>query len=210
MESRTKNRSPRKTVKRLALGFVILAALCTSGYLIVTRANINPNHTVGEAIDSLDGVYVYYNGGTGNVEGRNTSPDGYNIGLKYQCVEFVKRYYYEHYKHKMPDSYGHAKDFFDSAVADGKVNKRRNLLQYTNPSASQPRKGDLLVYGPTAHNPYGHVAIVAGVSGGKIEVIQQNPGPTAPSRIFFGLSHEDGKWKIEKERIMGWLRMKNQ
>ena len=147
------NKSPRKIIKRLALGFVIILILAVSGYYVGTRANLNPKDTVGEVIDSLDGVYVYYNGGTGNGSGRNTSSDGYNIGLKYQCVEFVKRYYYEHYKHKMPDSYGHAKDFFDSSIADGRLSKRRNLIQYTNPRSSITQTGDLLVYGPTAGHP---------------------------------------------------------
>lgn len=201
-------RNPKKIVKRLFLGFVVVLGLAVSGYLVATRANLNPNRTTGQIVDSLDGVYVYYNGGVGQTHGRNLAADGYNIGLKYQCVEFVKRYYYEHYSHKMPDSYGHAKDFFDSAVADGKISTRRNLIQYTNPSASKPQKGDLLVYGPTTGNPYGHVAIVAGVSSDKVEVIQQNPGPTASSRVWFGLGNEGGRWKIGNDRIMGWLRMR--
>jgi len=50
---------------------------------------------------------VYYNGSVGHVSGRNLVPDGYNPGLKYQCVEFVKRYYYQHLNHKIPDSYRH-------------------------------------------------------------------------------------------------------
>jgi len=62
---------------------------------------------VGEKVDSLNGVYVYYNGSVGHVSGRNLVPDGYNPGLKYQCVEFVKRYYYQHLNHKIPDSYRH-------------------------------------------------------------------------------------------------------
>lgn len=68
-------------------------------------------HKIGEKIESLNNIYVYYNGKVGNVNGRNISKDGYDLGLKYQCVEFVKRYYFLHYFHKMPDSYGHAKDF---------------------------------------------------------------------------------------------------
>ena len=67
---------------------------------------------IGDKVDSLNGVFVYYNHSVGNVSGRNTTADGYNLGLKYQCVEFVKRYYYENLNHKMPNSYGHAKDFF--------------------------------------------------------------------------------------------------
>lgn len=87
----------------IILGFV--------GIWAFKKFNFNSEHTVGQAIDSLNGVYFYYNGSVDNVVGRNTTADGYNLGLKYQCVEFVKRYYFEHFNHKMPNSYGHAKDF---------------------------------------------------------------------------------------------------
>ncbi len=79
----------------------------------VKRINLNPNFEIGQKVDSLNGVVVYYNGGVNHVADRNVTKDGYNLGLKYQCVEFVKRYYYEYFHHKMPDNYGNAKDFFD-------------------------------------------------------------------------------------------------
>ena len=72
------------------------------------KINLNPQLEVGQKMDSLNGVFVYFNGGVSNVNGRNTSPDGYNIGLKWQCVEFVKRYYFEKLNHKMPDAFGNA------------------------------------------------------------------------------------------------------
>ena len=46
-------------------------------------------HQIGDVIDSFNGVAVYYNGPVNNVSGRNLSPDGYNLGQKQQCVEFV-------------------------------------------------------------------------------------------------------------------------
>lgn len=161
---------------------------------------------VGQPVDSLNGVYVYYNGSVGNVSGRNTAADGYNLGLKYQCVEFVKRYYYEHYRHKMPDSWGHAKDFFEAGLSDGAFNSRRHLTQYTNPSRSKPQVGDLLVYGGSHYNSYGHVSIVSKVFANALEIIQQNPGPTASSRARFDLHKEQGLWKIKHSQIVGWLR----
>lgn len=167
---------------------------------------MRPDYAVGEKIDSLNGVYVYYNDKVSNVSGRNLAPDGYNIGLKYQCVEFVKRYYYQHYNHKMPDSYGHAKDFFVEGLADGAYVKKRNLFQYNNPASVPPKVGDLLIYGPTGSNGYGHVAIVSSVSSRKIEIIQQNPGKTAPSRETYRLYHQNGKWKIGHANLKGWLR----
>ncbi|MCR5077115.1 MAG: CHAP domain-containing protein, partial [Prevotella sp.] len=76
----------------ILLGTVLLVAV---GYVAVTHLNMNPNLERGVAVDSLDGVYVYYNGGVSQSSGRNTI-DGYNVGIRYQCVEFVKRYYYLH------------------------------------------------------------------------------------------------------------------
>ncbi|MCG8748542.1 CHAP domain-containing protein [Tenacibaculum finnmarkense] len=162
----------------------------------------------GDKIDSLNGVVVYYNGQVGTVKGRNRAKDGYNIGLKYQCVEFVKRYYYEYFKHKMPNSYGHAKSFFNTNLKDGTLNKDRNLIQYTNASKSKPKANDLLVYGGTIFNRYGHVSIVSKVMDGKIEIIQQNPGVLGKPRVEFDLKKENNTWKIENNQILGWLRMR--
>ena len=164
------------------------------------------NYKIGQAIDSLNGVAVFYNGSVGNVTGRNTIK-GYNVGLKYQCVEFVKRYYYEFYKHKMPDSYGHAKSFYDLSVLDGEHNKQRNLTQYTNPSKTKPKIGDLVVMDATLFNAYGHVAIISKVRENEIEIIQQNPGVSAASRVVFGLKKtNENKWKIVNKKLLGWLR----
>lgn len=161
---------------------------------------------LGDKVDSLDGVYVYYNGSVSNVSGRNTTADGYNLGLKYQCVEFVKRYYYQALKHKMTDSYGHAKSFYMPDIEDGKLNTMRNLLQYTNSSSSKPKKGDLLVFDGTVFNEYGHVAIVSWVGVDELEMIQQNPGPSAPSREKLSLIKEGNTWRIKSSTLLGWLR----
>ena len=161
---------------------------------------------IGQKVDSLNGVYVYYNGSIGNVLGRNTTADGYNIGLKYQCVEFVKRYYYQHLNHKMPDASGNAKDFFDASLSDGKKNIKRNLIQYTNPSHSKPKADDLIILDGSLANSYGHVAIISKVSDSEIEIIQQNPGPRAKSRVNFNLVFENNRWKIDNSRVLGWLR----
>ena len=165
--------------------------------------NKKKHFNIGDKVDSLNGVYVYYNGSVGHVLKRHVAKDGYNLGLKYQCVEFVKRYYYEYYKHKMPNSYGHAKDFYNSKLADGKYSADRNLLQYKNPSLSKPKVGDLLIFDGHVFNPYGHVAIISKVFEDKIEIIQQNPGPSAPSREVFELKFENNKWLIDKSDLLG-------
>lgn len=187
---------------------VVLLVLTTAilwGFGIFSKIPVFKNLTyeIGQPVDSLNGVIVYYNGAISNVTERNLAADNYNLGLKYQCVEFVKRYYYEHLHHKMPYSYGHAKDFFDRDIADGKKNPRRNLVQYCNPSSSMPKADDLLIFDGAV---YGHVAIISGVDDDEIEIIQQNPGPAGKSRQTFSLEKQNGKWKIDSDRVLGWLR----
>jgi surface antigen len=188
--------------------FIIIGFVAMLGAIIWTLPTFkgSPSYNVGQQIDSFNGVAVYYNGKVSNVSGRNTTAQGYNLGLKYQCVEFVKRYYYQHLNHKMPDSYGHAKDFFDKSLQDGKRNKRRNLVQYTNPSKSPPKVNDLLVFDGWAYNGFGHVAIVSAVKGRRIEIIQQNAGPNGKSRVSFALVQRNGQWEIKNNRVLGWLR----
>lgn len=172
----------------------------------IRQCNVESGREIGDKVDSLNGVYVFYNGEVSNVSGRNRAEGGYNLGLKYQCVEFVKRYYYQHLNHKMPDSYGHAKDFFNVDLKDGQINTQRALKQFTNPSSTKPQVNDLIVMGGTLFNKYGHVVIVSDVSDSRIEIIQQNPGKRGKSRESLKLVNSDGKWKIDHSNILGWLR----
>lgn len=183
-------------------GAVVLAA---AGYRIVTYTNLNPGREVGAVVDEFNGVKVYYNGGVNHAEGRNLSRDGYNLGIKYQCVEFVKRYYFERFGHRMPDPFGHAKDFYDAGTAQGALNRKRGLVQYRNAQSEKPQVDDLIVFASTLFNPYGHVAIVAGVTEREVEIVQQNPGPFAGSRARFAMDATDGHWTVAGGAF-GWLR----
>ncbi|UII24690.1 CHAP domain-containing protein [Fulvivirga maritima] len=189
---------------------IVLISVCIIVFAclwIVKNLNINPNHEVGEPIDSLNQVVVYYNGGVNHVLERNLTADGYNLGLKYQCVEFVKRYYYQHLNHKMPDSYGHAKDFFNAEIKDGELNAARNLIQFTNPSSTSPQVNDLIIFRGHWLNRYGHVAIISEVTENHIEIIQQNPGPFESSREIIELKEKNNKnWKVQNNKVLGWLR----
>ncbi len=189
----------------IALSLAIIVGYIS--FRLIKKINPNPKFQVGQALDSLNGVKVYYNGGVSHTGKRNVSEDGYNIGLTYQCVEFVKRYYYEYYHHKMPDSYGNAKDFYDNSVKDGFISTKRGLVQYTNPSESKPAIGDLVVFDGTIGNPYGHVAIISDVKARYIEIIQQNPGPFASSRVILGLDSNLTGFKILEPKLLSWLRM---
>lgn len=176
-------------------------------YFFGGKFNFNPYRDPGMALDSLDGVLVYYNGGVGQSYGRNLATDGYNLGIRYQCVEFVKRYYYEHFGHKMPDSYGHAKQFFDEDVPQGGMNKARGLLQFRNEGDMAPQMGDIVVWRASWLNFYGHVAIVSNVTDERLEVIQQNAGPFGASRTSYPMEKSKGKVKVLAKGMKGWLRL---
>lgn len=176
----------------------------SKGIKVVSSSNLPFTPKIGDKVDSFNGVYVYYNGMVPHVSGRNIAADGYNLGLKYQCVEFVKRYYYEYYKHKMPNSYGDAKNFYNANLGDASMNKDRNLKQFSNPSRYKPQIGDLIVFDGTTGNPYGHVAIISAVGDNYVEIVQQNPGPYAPSRENLELTLLNNQYQISDG--LGWLR----
>lgn len=158
----------------------------------------------GTPIDSLNKVVVYYNGGgiTGT-SGRHLTADGYNLGLKYQCVEFVKRYYYYALNHKMPHTYGHAKDFFDKGLGNQGYNADRDLYQFRNAGTNKPQVNDILVFDGWPGNPYGHVAIISKTANDHIEIIQQNVGMSSRRKI--NLVNFQHYWTIADESVLGWL-----
>ncbi len=202
------------TTKRLFIVYSFIIVLCIIIAFFILQLIIvsipfssRYKHDIGTAIDSIDGVKVYFNGETDHVQGKNLAADGYNIGLKWQCVEFVKRYYLEKFKHVMPDAYGNAKDFFDRSLPDASYNERRALVQYINPSLKKPEVDDIIVFEGHLTNKYGHIAIISRVSENKIEIIQQNPGPNSAPREMLDLEFAEGRWKVMNKRVLGWMRI---
>ena len=193
--------------KRFRGGIAVLFCLSAAALYFALNGNPNPFRKIGDVVDALNGVAVYYNGGINRTTGRNTPVEGYNIGLRYQCVEFVKRYYYEHLGHAMPDPWGHARDFFDPALEDGEFNSRRGLTQYRNAGLSHPQAEDIVVFAPWLFNRFGHVAIVSRVGEDFVEIVQQNPGPFGRSRETYELTERNGRRHILHRRVLGWLRL---
>lgn len=150
------------------------------GFLILAMLSLQPK--------SYNGVRVY---NFLESTGERVVQEDYNVGIKGQCVEFVKRYYYQIYNHKMPNTYGDAKDFYDPSVCDGCYNEDRGLVQHS--SDYTPEKGDIVIFKPTEINPYGHIAIVGGVYKDIVLIYQQN------SLSFVSVVHKDS------DSVMGWL-----
>jgi hypothetical protein len=160
---------------------------------------------IGNPLDELNGVIVYSNGTNySQSHGKHYHTDGYYFGHKWQCVEFVKRYYYLHLKHKMPNLYGHAISFFAPNVPHGKLNKDRNLIQYKNGGNIPPQINDLIVF---EYTQYGHVAIISQVEDTSIEITQQNTGRRTREKL--PLLKQKGNYFVGDNKTLGWLRKKN-
>ncbi len=164
------------------------------------------SEVVGKELDRYKDIVVYSNGKNYSKSyGKHFSENSYYYGRKWQCVEYVKRFYYDALNHKMPELYGNATDFFDESVPQGGLNKQRDLLQYRNGGDVKPEQDDLLVFNDSK---YGHVAIISKVEEDSIEVVQQNV--RGKSREEFVLSNSNGTWTVgKKKKPAGWLRIKN-
>lgn len=211
----------------LAIGLIIFALIIVTGsrmfeteepiipksygaHLAISTSKDMPETTMvsqsevpaGTVIDEYKNIAVYSNGKNYmSSHGLNYSSDDYYFGYKWQCVEYVKRFYYEIYGHKMPDGAGNAKYFYNPILDQGELNKQRGLTQYKNGGDEKPRPGDLLVFTDGA---YGHVAIVSDVGKEWLEVIQQN---SEFPREIYEIRIENGNYTIIGEREpAGWLR----
>jgi hypothetical protein len=171
-------------------------------YSVVAAPATEPG--IGQVLDSYRGIPVYDNGPVlARSHGRHFHPNGVYFGKKWQCVEYVKRFYYLALDHVMPDGMGHAKEFFDPAVPHGAVNPRRGLRQFANGGSEWPQPDDLLVY---TEGTFGHVAIVTAVSAYYVTVIQQNVEGRV--RMLIPVETTEGGVRIGRGAAApaGWLR----
>ena len=157
----------------------------------------------GDSLGSFNGVAAYYNEGFNScVPNRHMSADGYSYGIRWQCVEYVRRYYKIHLNHKMSSRYGNAADYFRDDIGHGDLNTDRNLKQFQNNNTEKPKTHDILVFKDLAP-PYGHMCIVMEVNNSTVQVIEQNFG----ARCFrtLGLERNGDNWEISNG-CTGFLR----
>jgi hypothetical protein len=161
----------------------------------------------GQEMGEFNNVKGYFNANhPGDDRLRNYSKEDqpYDYGLKWQCVEYIRRYYKDALNHQF-DSKGHAFSYFNDNLRDGAVNGERGLTQYRNGGTHKPESGDLIVFW---NDGVGHVAIVAAVSDSGVTIAQQNVGTAFKEFVPF-TSTKDGKWLLDSSvsgETKGWLR----
>lgn len=195
--------SSRRTFTILALSTIVVSVA------IILKKKSTPKlleewPAHGEVAHTHNGVPIYSNGTqVFQSSGKHTADDGYYYGRKWQCVEFVKRYYHDAHDHHMPNVWGHAKDFYQNDLSHGSLNQGRGMLQFHNGKDTPPMVDDLIVWNDA---PYGHVAVIAEVHDTYIVVAQQNIYGSATQR--FPLSKSKGSFTITGTKPpAGWLRL---
>lgn len=126
-------------------------------------------------------------------------------GLQYQCVEYVRRFYYlvkgiETREGKMQRRWnGNANTYFKTASQKG-------LDAFENGGNIRPEPEDILTF---AGGPYGHVAIITAVLPDRIEFIEQNFSPTGTGSLPYNpvTNHVENRVTPGETFVVeGWLR----
>ncbi len=110
-----------------------------------------------------------YNCGSGTYDYVSGScVNGTFTGLKWECVEYVNRYYLSVYGKDIAFPRKDARDYYNTAPS-------RGLVSYPNGTSATPQIGDILVSeGDGKANNVGHVAIIKEVATDHIIVVHQN------------------------------------
>lgn len=168
----------------------------------ITAISCKYNSGIGKVVDVYNNVNIYNNGEDDKkAYGINKSQDGYIYGYKWQCVEFVNRYYHDALNFSILGG-GNANEYFDTNVKNGELNVKRGLIQFKNGDGDKPKVNDILVF---TNGQYGHLAIISKVEEGNVEIVQQNV--YGKSRDNLRITYKDDKTFIgEGKGIVGWLR----
>jgi len=159
----------------------------------------------GTYLGTYNSVNVYSNGTGGYVSNEYNFINGTNTGMKWQCVEYVNRYYLLIYNKNIRVPGHNAVNYYPNATQHG-------LVSYPNNGNTAPAIGDVLCF--SGGNPnYGHVAIVREIGSNYLKVAQQNVlNNSGDVNYNIIMSISNGYYNVSGSSIgggyvcQGWLR----
>lgn len=159
-----------------------------------SASNSNQTNLPYGSIYGYIGTTAVYSNGPKYTSSSRNSVNGYDTGLAYQCVELVRRFYYQYYGKQMGAGYN-AKDFFANAY-------RWGMTAYANGGGMAPKPGDILCFNGNAGGGAGHVAPIVEVGADYVIIVQQN---------VYGDTHVGKKYSrtgntINVANLQGWIR----
>jgi surface antigen len=157
-------------------------------------------------VGTFNGVDAYSNSSLNHPSNDERNTDaGIFTGLKWQCVEYVNRYYY--LIHGITNlGFQNANTYYGNATA-------RGLMAYPNVGSTAPQVGDILCFGGGSQG-LGHVAIIREVGTDYVKVIQQNVMQDLRDADFrHTLTLSGGTYTVSATELgktyttQGWLRV---
>jgi surface antigen len=156
----------------------------------------------GTYLGQFNTVAAYSNGSVNYNSGQRNSVNGVDTGLKWQCVEFVRRYFYTIFG--ISPNGGDALNWYANAPALG-------LERHPNGGTTPPQVGDILCKGYTPGTPFGHVAIIKRVENNRVYTAQQNVSQDSTDLDkWLPLTVSNGTYFVGDSSIQGWLRKPTQ
>lgn len=118
----------------------------------------------GTPLGSARGVVGYSNYNDSTISDEDNFVNGVYMGLKWQCVEYARRYLYLT-RNMTFQSIEAAIDIWDlTYVTSLATGQKLALIQHPNGDSTLPQEGDLLIWPRQGSDtPYGHVAAIVGV-----------------------------------------------
>ncbi|MEW6049537.1 MAG: CHAP domain-containing protein [Candidatus Zixiibacteriota bacterium] len=159
----------------------------------------------GAEIASYQNVDAY---STGEWNGTGCSNGSTTYGYKWQCVEYVKRFYGVEVGDPISTSWGEAKNAFSKKDQD---DVGPNLVAYSQGSSTKPQPGDILCFGEAeGEENSGHVGIIAEVGSNYVKMIDQNRATSSVDNpIQLSLSTQ-APYSVQSIGggyvVQGWLR----
>ena len=198
---------------------IILVLLCFTGASI-TLAEI-PKACQADCVtpygmvlgQSPGGVVAYSNCNSGCVVFEPSKHNGTYTGIKWQCVEYARRWLLVN-EGVVYGDVDYAIDIWDKIDHYRQVewDEKIPATNHPNGSAVMPRRGDLLIYSRVMFGGTGHVAVVTGVDekAGHVTVAEQNFRNAVWDDKFARkiplLKRDDGVWLLDSY-LIGWKRM---
>ena len=131
------------------LKVIILCLFLIAAHRMIAQNPPPPCGTPGDPstyIDTLNGVIAYSNDHGGPVGCYDPN------AFKWECVEFVERYYSQRFSISLGS-------IPTAAQAFGILQKNSQFLAFPEGSTALPKAEDILVFGINVNTPFGHVAI---------------------------------------------------
>jgi glutathionylspermidine amidase/synthetase len=187
--------------------YIVISLLGLLGIVFLNENNIAFGMKLGES----DGVIAYssHNKETSHCyELDSTYYNGIYSGLKWQCVEFARRYLMAVHNITF-DMVDFAYQIFDLpyfvSLSDG---NKITINKKINNGRSLPKKGALIIWNRhvTPHNT-GHVAVVVGITQNHIFIAEQNWENNSWNNKNYSrkLSIRSTDNRIDDPNIIGWI-----